>query len=254
MILITGATSGIGLATAELLARNKRDLFLIGRREERLKAIQKKLSTEFEITVESASLDVSHRKSVEEWAKKNASVFSKIEALINNAGLAVGRDLIQEASLNDWETMLDVNVKGLLYMTHQVLPHFVKKKSGHIVNLGSVAGRWVYPRGNIYCATKRAVSALTEALRQDLLGTGIRVTEISPGMVETEFSEVRLGGDKEKAKAVYQGMTPLSAHDIAEAVVWSLLRPHHVNIQEIVIYPTDQASTSLVHRNTSFAI
>jgi len=248
MILITGATSGIGLATAELLAKEGKDLYLLGRRKDRLESIQKRLIKDYGIKVEISSFDVSNRKAVEEWAKTESDTLKKMEALINNAGLAVGRDLIHEAQVDDWEKMIDVNVKGLLYMTRQLLPHFVKKKSGHIVNLGSVAGRWIYPRGNIYCATKRAISALTEALRQDLLGTGIRVTEISPGMVETEFSEVRFGGDKEKAKAVYAGMTPLSALDIAEAVVWSLLRPAHVNIQEIVIYPTDQGSTSLVHR------
>lgn len=249
MILITGATSGIGKACAELLAKEGKSLFLVGRRLERLQNLQKSLQKEHSVEVEIASLDVSNAKAVEDFAKKFSSRLSQLEALINNAGLAVGRDTIQEGNPKDWDAMWDVNVKGLLYVTHQVLPHFVQKRSGHIINLGSVAGRWVYPRGNIYCATKRAVSALTEALRQDLLGTGVRVTEISPGMVETEFSLIRFNGDKERAKALYEGMTPLTAQDIAEAVVWSLMRPKHVNIQEMIIYPTEQASTSLVHRS-----
>lgn len=251
MILITGATSGIGKACAELLAQQGKSLFLVGRRFDRLQNLQKELTKEKKIEVVIAPLDVSDSKAVEEFGKKYSGELSKLDVLINNAGLAVGRDRIQEGKLKDWDTMWDVNVKGLLYVTHQVLPHFIKKQSGHIVNLGSVAGRWVYPRGNIYCATKRAVSALTEALRQDLLGTGIRVTEISPGMVETEFSLVRFEGDEQKAKAIYEGMTPLSAKDIAEAVIWSLMRPKHVNIQEMIIYPTEQASTSLVHRRTN---
>jgi NADP-dependent 3-hydroxy acid dehydrogenase YdfG len=250
MILITGATSGIGKACAELLASQRKDLFLVGRRLDRLQGLQKDLTKTHKIQVEIAPLDISLSSAVLEFGKKFSSELNQVEALINNAGLAVGRDTIQEGNLKDWDTMWDVNVKGLLYMTHQVLPYFVQKKSGHIVNLGSVAGRWIYPRGNIYCATKRAVSALTEALRQDLLGTGVRVTEISPGMVETEFSLVRFGGDQERAKAIYEGMTPLSAKDIAEAVVWALMRPKHVNIQEMIIYPTEQASTTLVHRRT----
>jgi 3-hydroxy acid dehydrogenase/malonic semialdehyde reductase len=250
MVLITGATSGIGKACAELLASQRKDLFLVGRRLDRLQGLQKDLTTTHKIKVEIAPLDISLSSAVLEFGKKFSSELNQVEALINNAGLAVGRDTIQEGNLKDWDTMWDVNVKGLLYMTHQVLPYFVQKKSGHIVNLGSVAGRWIYPRGNIYCATKRAVSALTEALRQDLLGTGVRVTEISPGMVETEFSLVRFGGDQERAKAIYEGMTPLSAKDIAEAVVWALMRPKHVNIQEMIIYPTEQASTTLVHRRT----
>ncbi len=248
MILITGATSGIGLSCAELLAKQNKALFLVGRRGERLKKIQHSLSEKFSVRVETAELDVSDSKSVSAFGQKNASILENLEGLINNAGLALGRDLIQEGNLEDWETMWNVNVKGLLQMTRLTLPYLIKKGSGHIVNLGSVAGRWIYPRGNIYCATKRAVSALTEALRLDLVGTGIRVTEICPGMVETEFSLVRFGGDQDKAKAIYEGVKPLTAEDIAEAVVWSMMRPQHVNIQEMVIFPTQQASTSVVHR------
>jgi len=248
MILITGATSGIGLACAELLAKQNKDLLLVGRRGDRLKEIKKSLTQKFSVRVETAELDISNSESVAAFGQENASLFEGLNGLINNAGLALGRDLIQEGKLEDWETMWNVNVKGLLQMTRLTLPFMIKKGSGHIVNLGSVAGRWVYPRGNIYCATKRAVSALTEALRLDLVGTGIRVTEISPGMVETEFSLVRFAGDKEKAKAIYEGVKPLTAEDVAEAVVWSMMRPEHVNIQEIVLFPTQQASTSVVHR------
>jgi len=251
MILITGATSGIGLACAELLARFKKPLFLVGRRKDRLEQIRNSLTEKFSVSVEIAKLDISDSRSVEAFAQQHAAHLKTIEGLINNAGLALGRDLIQEGSLADWEAMWDVNVKGLLSITRNILPFMIEKKSGHIINLGSVAGRWVYPRGNIYCATKRAVSALTESLRLDLMGTGIRVTEISPGMVETEFSLVRFRGDKEKAKAIYEGVKPLTASDIAEAVVWAFMRPPHVNIQEMVIYPTQQASTTLVHREKS---
>lgn len=248
MILISGASSGIGKACAESLAHHKKDLFLVARRIDRLEQLKSNLEDRHSIEVKIAQLDVSCKKGVESFSQSHQETLENLEGLVNNAGLAVGRALFQEGTLEDWEKMMSVNVNGVLYLTHQVLPFFLKKGRGHIVNLGSVASRWVYPRGNIYCATKRAVSALTESLRLDLLGTNIRVTEISPGMVETEFSEVRFGGDKESAKKVYQGMTPLSAQDVADAVVWALMRPSHVNIQEIVIYPTDQASTSLVHR------
>lgn len=248
MILITGATSGIGLACAELLAEQKKALLLVGRRGDRLKKIKQSLGEKFPIQIEIAELDVSDSKAVDTFSKEHVHFFKNIEGLINNAGLALGRDLIQEGSLEDWEVMWNVNVKGLLHMTRLALPFMIEKKSGHIINVGSVAGRWVYPRGNVYCATKRAVSALTEAMRLDLVGTGIRVTEICPGMVETEFSLVRFGGDKDKAKAIYEGVKPLTARDVAEAVVWSMMRPGHVNIQEIVIFPTQQASTSVVHR------
>ena len=251
MILITGASSGIGQACAEQLARLKKNLFLVARRGERLRKLQSKLTKENGVHVEIAELDISDRKAVEAFGNRYRSQLDAIEVLINNAGLAVGRDLIQEGNPSDWEVMWDVNVKGLLYITHQILPGMVNRKRGHVVNLGSVAGRWVYTRGNVYCATKRAVSALTESLRLDLVGTGIRVTEISPGMVETEFSLVRFGGDAQKANAIYEGMKPLTAADIAETVVWAIQRPEHVNIQEIVVFPTQQASTTSVHRTTS---
>jgi 3-hydroxy acid dehydrogenase/malonic semialdehyde reductase len=199
--------------------------------------------------VEVRALDVSDRAKIERFCRESAPVLQNVRVLINNAGLALGLNTLQEGNLDDWDRMIDTNLRGLLVMTRLVLPYLQDRRDSHIVNLGSVAGHSVYPKGGIYCATKFAVRALTEALRLDLLGTGIRVTEISPGMVETEFSQVRLG-DAKRAKAVYSGMTPLSADDIAETIEWCLNRPRHVNIQEVVIYPTDQASPTNVHRRS----
>lgn len=244
-IFISGATSGIGLETARLLAPLCKTLILNGRRQERLQQIQKELSTFCQ--VETACFDVRSKKDMESWFLSKAQSLSRIDVLINNAGLARGTDPIHKGSIDDWDEMIDTNLRGLLYMTRQILPAMVAQKSGHIVNIGSVAGRWSYPGGAVYCATKFSVRALSECLRMDLLGTGVRVTNIEPGMVETEFSEVRFQ-DKEKAKQVYKNMTPLSPKDIAETIVWSLQRPSHVNIQELVIFPTDQASIRDVHR------
>lgn len=249
LALITGATAGIGEACARALAQQGYPLHLLGRRLDRLQALQRELAGQAP-AVTIAQVDVSDRAQVQDWATQHDALLSRSGILINNAGLAKGLDLIQDGQLDDWEAMIDTNLKGLLYVTRAVLPHWLKRKHGHLVNLGSVAGHWTYPRGNVYSATKYAVRSLTESLRLDLLGTGIRVTEIAPGMVETEFSQVRLGS-AERAKAVYAGMTPLRAVDIAEAVIWALDRPAHVTIQEIVLYPTDQASPTQVHRKGS---
>jgi NADP-dependent 3-hydroxy acid dehydrogenase YdfG len=247
MILITGASSGIGWACAEIFAKEGKDLFLVARRGERLRSLKEKLEKETGVQVHWATLDISQKNAVQAFSEEHAALLDRVTVLVNNAGLARGLDTIQEGNTDDWDVMWDTNVKGLLYLTRAVLPYFVKKKTGHIVNMGSVASRWAYPKGNIYAATKRAVSSLTESLRLDLMGTGIRVSEIAPGMAETEFSVVRLG-DEKKAKAVYEKMQPLTARDVAEAVSWVVSRPAHVNIQEVVIYPTDQASTSMVFR------
>lgn len=236
--LITGASSGIGLATARLLAQQGQNLLLVARRKDRLESLQKELGPKCEVHI--AALDITSAEST----KKLTTVFKnldKVETLINNAGLAKGMNPLQEGAIEDWDVMLQTNVMGLLRMSRLILPHMLKNKTGHIINIGSVAGKWAYPKGNVYCASKAAVHMLTETLRMDLLGSGIRVTEICPGMVETEFSEVRLG-NKESAKAVYQGLKPLSAEDVAETIVWSMSRPAHVNVQEIVLYPTAQAS------------
>lgn len=242
LALVTGATSGIGLACAEQLAERGCHLILTGRREERLREIAKHIQSlgAGELEVMPLAFDVSDRSAVEAALASIAERLSNLDILINNAGLALGTEPVHQANLDDWEAMIDTNVKGLLYMTRLCLPHLLKRGGGHIVNIGSVAGRWVYPGGAVYCASKFAVRALSEGLRLDLLGTPIRVTNIEPGMVETDFSRVRLKSE-EAAKKVYEGMTPLEARDVAESVLWCLARPAHVNIQELVIFPTDQA-------------
>ncbi len=238
-ILITGATSGFGLATARLLAKRwpNAHFLLTGRRVERLEALVQEIGTE---RAKSAAFDIRSRSAVEKFSRdfdlRNVSV------LVNNAGLAAGLALFQESDVDDWEQMIDTNLKGLLYITRAVIPHMIARKEGHIVNLGSVAGHSVYPKGHVYNATKFAVRALNESLRIDTLGTGVRVTSIDPGMAETEFSVVRFKGDVNKAKAVYEGIEALKAEDIAEAILWSLERPKHVNIQELLIMPTNQAT------------
>lgn len=246
-ILITGASSGFGAATARLLAdRWPHARFLLtGRRRERLEAVCAEIGTD---RAKPCPFDIRNRRAVELFAKDHAEDLAGVSVLVNNAGLAAGLDTFQEASLDDWEQMIDTNVKGLLYITRMVLPHLIARGEGHIVNIGSIAGRDVYPKGHVYNATKFAVRALNEALRIDTLGKGIRVTSIDPGMAETEFSNVRFKGDDEKAKSVYAGMRPLHAEDIAEAILWSLDRPAHVNVQEILLMPTDQASARDVYR------
>lgn len=243
--LITGATAGIGEATAMRLAGLKHNLILIGRRQDRLAKLENMFKSS--VKVITAAVDVSDLKSVEAFFKEHQGPLSQVEVLVNNAGLAKGTDKVQDAKVADWDAMIDTNIKGLFYVTRMMVPFMVKRQQGHIVNIGSVAGRWTYPGGAVYSATKFAVRAFSEGLRMDLMGTPIRVTNIAPGMVETEFSEVRLG-DKAKADNVYRGMKPLSADDVAEAIVWTLSRPSHVNVQEMLLYPTDQAAVGMVHR------
>lgn len=241
-VFITGASSGIGESCATLFAKSGYNLVLIARREDRLVSLSQKLREHYGVDVHCYPLDIRNRTHLKKLILEHPAVFDPIEVLINNAGLAKGLSPLQEGSFEDWDVMIDTNLKGLLYTSRLILPQMLKNKKGHIINLGSVAGHWVYEKGNVYCATKFAVHALTEAMRLDLNGTGIRVTEISPGMVETEFSEVRFGGDREKAKSVYLGRTPLTPMDIAEAVLWCVQRPPHVNVQELTLFPTDQAS------------
>lgn len=243
--LITGATSGIGEATATRLAAQNWNLILVGRRQFRLEALEKKFSES--VKVITAAVDIQDLPAVQAFVRERQTEMANVELLVNNAGLAKGTDKAQDAQLSDWETMIDTNLKGLLYFTRLILPFMIKNNRGHIVNIGSVAGRWVYPGGAVYCATKFAVRGFTDGLRMDLMGTRIRVTNVEPGMVETEFSEVRLG-DKAKAAQVYENMKPLSAGDVADAVIWSISRPSHVNVQELVLFPTDQPAVGMVHR------
>lgn len=245
-VFISGATAGIGEATARRLAASGYGLILTGRREDRLQNLAEELGAK--TRVRTAVLDVQDARQIVHLFQTSPEFLNETTVLLNNAGLAAGTEKLQDAMTSDWDSMIDTNVKGLLNLTRQFLPKMIARRNGHIVNLGSVAGRQVYPGGAVYCATKFAVRALTEGLRMDLQGTGVRVTNISPGMVETEFSEVRLKSAS-KAKAVYQGMTPLSPADIADSILWAIERPPHVNIQELVIYPTDQAGIGWVHRN-----
>lgn len=251
--MVTGATSGIGAATAESFCREgAKELIVIGRREETLKANAKAWSDTYGTDIAAIVLDVRSRPDIEAIAAQHESLFD-VDVLVNNAGLARGTDKMQEAHLDDWEEMVETNILGLLYMTRMVVPHMVRRAAddgvaGHIVNVGSVAGRWTYPGGGVYCATKAAVTSLSEGLRMDLLGKNIRVTNIEPGMVETEFSVVRHKGDSEHASKVYHNTRPLTSQDIADTILWCCNRPSHVNIQELVIYPTDQAHVGQVHR------
>jgi len=245
---ITGASSGIGKACAELFAKEKSNLILTARRIERLKTIANKLEKEFKIKVKCIQLDVRNYKQVEEVISSLETNWKKIDILINNAGLSRGLDKIYEGKKEDWDEMIDTNIKGLVYVTRHILPLMVKRKKGQIINIGSTAGHDVYPNGNIYSATKFAVKALSQSTRLDVLHNGIKVTSVDPGMVETEFSMVRFRGDKEKAKNVYKGLKPLSPKDVAEAVLFAVTRPKEVNINQIILTPLAQASSTQVHR------
>lgn len=244
LALITGASSGIGESTAKIFDKAGIATILLARREDRLRDIAKDLKHCVGVFV----LDVSCKNACEEFVQKNAELLSNLDILVNNAGLAKGIEKVDQAKLEDWEQMIATNINGLLYMTRLLLPQ-LKKNEGHVVNVGSVAGRWVYPGGAVYCATKYAVRAFTEGLRMDLLGSRVRATLIDPGRTETEFSLVRLE-NSEKAKKVYEGYTPLSAKDVGETILWAVQRPKHVNVQEIVLFPTDQASVEHIHYQT----
>lgn len=248
LVLVTGATSGIGKSTAEIFARNGHDIIVTGRREERLSELKNELQKKYKVLVTTLCFDIRQQPEVEKAIASLGPLASKINVLVNNAGLAAGLSSIQDGSLNHWERMIDTNVKGLLYISKIVSGLMIKNKSGHIINIGSIAGKEVYANGNVYCATKHAVDALSKGMRIDLLPHNIKVTAVNPGMVETEFSIVRFDGDEDKAKKVYQGMEPLTPEDIAETVYWAASRPPHVNINDIVIMPTVQASATNVIR------
>jgi 3-hydroxy acid dehydrogenase/malonic semialdehyde reductase len=246
--LITGATSGIGEACAHLFAREHYNLVLTGRRLDRLNKLAKELNTAYNAEVAVSSFDVRDREQVVSSLDSLPDKWKKVDVLINNAGLSQGLDPIQNGSYADWDTMIDTNIKGLLYVTKIVSGWMIGNKHGHIINLGSIAGKEVYPNGNVYCATKHAVDALNKAMRIDLLPHGIKVTGVHPGAVETEFSEVRFKGDKERAKKVYDGFEPLVANDIAETIWFAVSRPAHVNINELTVMPTAQAAAATIFR------
>ena len=244
---ITGATSGIGKATAQIFAKNNIRLILCGRRVDRLENIQQELSKQTEVTT--LQFDVSKRNEVESAIKSLPENFKTINILINNAGNAHGLSSIQDGDIDDWDAMLDINVKGLLYVSKAVFPQMVARNNGFIVNIGSIAGKEVYPNGNVYCASKHAVNALNKAMRIDLNKHNIRVAAIHPGAVETEFSEIRFKGDSEKAKSMYTGYKPLQAEDIADIIHFVVTRPYHVNIEDLVVYSTAQASATILNKN-----
>ena len=246
--LITGATSGIGEACAELFAKEHYNLVLTGRRLDRLEKSAKELNAKYNVEVAVSSFDVRNREEVLRNLDGLPEKWKKVDVLINNAGLSQGLDPIQNGSLDDWDTMIDTNIKGLLYVSKVVSNWMINNKSGHIINIGSIAGKEVYQNGNVYCATKHAVDALNKAMRIDLLPHGIKVTAVHPGAVETEFSEVRFKGDKERAKKVYEGFEPLVADDIAQTIWFAVSRPAHVNINELIVMPTAQASASTIFR------
>lgn len=247
--LITGASAGFGKATAEILAANGWNLIICGRRKVRLDILERQLKEKYKVDVLSLSFDIRNNEEVKKAIATLTDQWKEIDLLVNNAGLASGFAAIQEGNTDDWELMIDTNVKGLLYMTRCIAPMMIARKQGHIINIGSVAGKEVAAFGNVYCATKHAVDALTKAMRIELLSHNIKVTQIAPGMAETEFSIVRFKGDDERAKNIYKGIEPLHAEDIAETIWWIVSRPPHVNINDIVIMPTAQANATTLIRN-----
>jgi 3-hydroxy acid dehydrogenase/malonic semialdehyde reductase len=243
---ITGATSGIGKATAQFFAQNNIRLILCGRRGERLTELKEELSQLTDVTT--LQFDVSNREEVFNAIASLPNEFSKIDILINNAGNAHGLSTVQDGNMDDWDAMIDINVKGLLYVSRAILPQMVERNDGFVVNIGSIAGKEVYPNGNVYCASKYAVNALNKAMRIDLNQHNIRVSAIHPGAVETEFSEIRFKGDKEKAKNVYKGFNALQPEDIADIIYFVISRPYHVNIEDLIVYSTAQASATILKK------
>ena len=250
IVMITGATAGIGAACAELFGAQQYDLILAARRQDRLQAMAASLQRQYGIRVRSLLLDVRDKLAVSSALDGLPEEWKKVDILINNAGLCLGLDPIQQGCTDDWDTMIDTNVKGLLYVSRIVSRWMIDQKiPGHIVNLGSVAAKEVYPNGNIYCATKHAVDAISKAMRIDMLSHRIKVTAIHPGPVQTEFAEIRFKGDKERAKKVYLGYQPLCAKDIAETIWFAVTRPAHVNIDDLLIMPAAQATATIIDRN-----
>ncbi len=245
--LITGATSGIGEATARLLAKNKFNLIVCGRRKDRLEKLQEELSADTRVTT--LSFDVRDYEAVKRSLASLAREWKNIDVLVNNAGNAHGLDPIQRGNVADWDAMMDINVKGLLYVSREIIPGMTERKSGHIINIGSIAGKEVYPNGNVYCASKFAVDAVSQGMRIDLNPFGVKVTSIHPGLVETEFSLVRFKGDEERASSVYKNIEPLTGGDIADVILYVLSTPDHVVIADLIVFPKAQASATVVNRN-----
>lgn len=248
IVLITGASAGIGASSARLFAEAGAKLILCARRKEKLKTLAEQLQKAYKTDLLLLPLDVQKSNEVSSNLESLPSEWKSIDILVNNAGLSRGLDKQYEAPLQDWEEMIDTNVKGVLYMTRAIVPGMVARNQGHVINIGSSAGRYTYTGGSVYCATKAAVKVITEGLKIDLLGTPIRVTNVEPGLVETEFSEVRFRGDEERAKSVYKGMTALTPDDVAESIFFAATRPAHVNISELYMLPTDQSTGTLIHR------
>jgi 3-hydroxy acid dehydrogenase/malonic semialdehyde reductase len=249
IILITGATSGFGEACADLFASKGDKLIITGRREGRLKALAEKLTKTYKVAVLPLCFDVRKQNHVNTILGNLPEDFQAIDVLVNNAGLASGFDVIHEGDLEDWDRMIDTNVKGLLYVSKAVLPGMVKRETGHVINIGSTAGKEVYAKGNVYCASKHAVDAITKGMRIDLLGKNIKVTQVAPGAAETEFSEVRFDGNKEKAKSVYEGYKPMTARDIAEMVHFVTTLPPHLCVNDLVVTSMAQANSFYINRD-----
>lgn len=247
--LITGATSGIGAATAKTLAGQGYDLVLLARRGALLEEISKQLEDQLGVKTKLVITDVRDQEDVAYQLNGLPERWKDVDVLVNNAGLSLGLDPIDKGAIGDWDTMIDTNIKGLLYVTRIVSPWMVNRRAGHIVNIGSIAGQEVYPNGNVYCATKHAVDALNKGMRIDLLPHGIKVSAINPGMVETEFSKVRFKGDEARARKVYDGLEPLIANDIADAIGYVVSRPSHVNVNDMLIMPSAQAAATIINRN-----
>jgi serine 3-dehydrogenase len=248
LVLITGASSGFGEATARAFAREGARLILVARRMERLEALAADLKRAYGSQSLCLQIDVGQHKKVGTELEKLPEAWREIDVLVNNAGLSRGLVKLHEGGFHDWDEMIDTNIKGLLAVSRSVIPWMVKRNKGHIINIGSIAGHEVYPNGNVYCATKFAVRAISRGMKMDLSGTPIRVTSVDPGLAETEFSLVRFRGDKDRAVRPYKGLKPLTGEDVAEAIVWCASRPEHVNVTEMVIMPTAQSSTTMVHR------
>jgi serine 3-dehydrogenase len=248
IVVITGASSGIGASCAKMFAQEGASLILAARRRDKLEEVATEIKQAYQSKIYLLEMDVSDRHGVAKSMASLPEFWRNVDILVNNAGLSRGLDKLQSGDIQNWEEMIDTNVKGLLYVTRSLLPGMVERNQGHIINIGSIAGHQAYPGGNVYCATKAAVRALSQGLKMDLLGTPIRVSCVDPGTVETDFSKVRFRGDTEKADKVYQGMNPLTPDDIAEIVVFCATRPAHVNLSEVLVLATDQSSATMIHR------